>query len=133
VETFDGFKYTLKLGKEEGDSIPVSVAVSAIFPKERSAPADEKPEDKAKLDAEFAAKQTQLTEKLAKEKKFEGRTFLLGKSRVDALLKDRKSLIAEPAPEAPKAEAPKVETPKVEAPKAEAPKVDAPKADTPKS
>jgi hypothetical protein len=129
VETFDGFKYTLKIGKEEGDNVPVAVVVSAIFPKERSVPADEKPEDKAKLDAEFAAKQTQLNEKLAKEKKFEGRMFLVSKGRVDALLKDRKSLLAEapPKPEAPKADAPKVDAPKADAPKADAPKADAPK------
>ena len=134
VETFDGFKYTLKIGKEEGDNVPVAVVVTAVFPKERSVPADEKPEDKAKLDAEFSAKQTQLSDKLAKEKKFEGRMFLVSKGRVDALLKDRKALLAEvpPKPEAPKPEAPKPEAPKPEAPKPEAPKPEAPKPEAPK-
>ena len=134
VETFEGFKYTLKIGKEEGDNVPVAVSVTAVFPKERTAPSEEKPEDKAKLDAEFTAKQTQLNEKLTKEKKFEGRMFLLSKGRVDALLKDRKSLLAEeaPKPEAPKPEAPKSEAPKSEAPKSEAPKPEAPKYEAPK-
>jgi hypothetical protein len=132
VETFDGFKYVLKIGKEEGDGVPVTVAVSATLPKERTVPADEKPEDKAKADSDFAAKQAQLTEKLAKEKKFESRAFSISKGRIDALLKERKSLIAEPPPEAPKAEAPKAEAPKAEAPKAEAPKVEAPKVEAPK-
>jgi hypothetical protein len=133
VETFEGFKYAVKLGKEEGDNVPVAVEVSAVFPKERSVPADEKAEDKAKLDAEFTAKQAQLNEKLAKEKKLEGRIFLIGKSRVEALLKERKSLIAEPPPEAPKVDAPKADAPKADAPKADAPKADAPKADAPKA
>ena len=127
VETFDGFKYVLKLGKEDGDNVPVSVSVSAVFPKERTVPADEKPEDKTKADSDFASKQAQLNEKLAKEKKFEGRSFLVSKGRVDALLRERKALIAEPPAEAPKPEAPKPEAPKLEAPKPEAPKSEAPK------
>ena len=45
-------------------------------PKERTAGKDEKPEDKAKLDEEFKAKQKRLEEKLAAEKKFEGRPYL---------------------------------------------------------
>jgi hypothetical protein len=133
VETFEGFKYTLKIGKEDGDNVPVAVAVTAVFPKERAVASEEKPEDKAKLDAEFTSKQTQLNEKLAREKKFEGRMFLLSKGRVDALLKDRKSLLSEaPKAEAPKAESPKAEAPKAEAPKAESPKAEAPKADSAK-
>jgi hypothetical protein len=132
VETFDGFKYVLQLGKEEGDNLPVSVAVSATLSKERVVPAEEKPEDKAKADSDFAAKQTQLTEKLAKEKRFESRAFLVSRSRLDALLKERKALIAEPPPEAPKPEVPKPEASKPEAPKPEAPKPEAPKPEAPK-
>ena len=71
-------RYELKIGKaERRQSIPCSVAVSANFPKERTPGKDEKPEDKTRLDEEFAAKQKQLEEKLAKEKKFEGRAYLV--------------------------------------------------------
>ncbi|RFC41939.1 MAG: protein of unknown function (DUF4340), partial [Verrucomicrobia bacterium] len=106
LDTFDGFKYELKIGKEEAENYPVFVQVSATLPKARVVAAEEKPEDKTRLDEEFTKTQTQLAEKLAKEKKFEGRGYLLPKFRIDALLKERASLLAEKAapPAAPSAE-----------------------------
>jgi hypothetical protein len=133
LATFDGFKYEVQIGKDEGDNVPVFVQVSASLEKERKAGAEEKPEDKTRLDEEFTKKQKELSEKLSKEKKLEGRGFLLPKFRVDALLKERSALLAEKPPEAPKADAPKVDAPKVDAPKVDAPKVDAPKVDAPKA
>lgn len=127
IATFDGFTYELQLGKEQGENIPVFVSVSAVLPKERTAGAEEKPEDKTRLDEEFTKKQTQLAEKLAKEKKLEGRGFLVAKFRLDALLKERSTLLAEKPAEAPKPEAPANALPKLEAPKLEAPKPEAPK------
>ena len=115
VSTFDGFKYELQLGKEQGENVPVFVQVSGVFAEERIAGADEKPEDKTRLDEEFTKKQTQLAEKLAKEKKLEGRGVLVSKFRVEALLKERSALLADKPADAPKADA--VEAPKVEAPK----------------
>jgi len=131
VATFDGFTYELQLGKEQGENVPVFVKVSGNFAKERTAGADEKPEDKTRLDEEFTKKQAQLAEKLAKEKKLEGRGFLVSKFRVEALLKERSALLAEKPADAPKADAPNA--PKADAPKADAPKADAPKADAPKA
>jgi hypothetical protein len=93
IETFDGFRYELKIGKASGDNYPVLIAVSANFPKERTPGKDEKPEDKTKLDDEFKAKQKTLEEKLAKEKKFEGRPYLIAKFVVEPLLKDRAGLL----------------------------------------
>lgn len=51
--------------------------MAAEFPKERVAGADEKPEDKERLDKEFKEKTEKLTEKLKTEKALEGRTFLV--------------------------------------------------------
>ena len=34
VETFDGFRYALKIGKESGENRPISVKVTATLPKE---------------------------------------------------------------------------------------------------
>jgi hypothetical protein len=93
IETFDGFRYELKIGKASGDNYPVLTAVSANFPKERTPGKDEKPEDKTKLDDEFKAKQKTLEEKLAKEKKFEGRAYLVPKFTVEPLLKERAGLL----------------------------------------
>lgn len=106
IETFDGFRYELTIGKPDGDNYPVLVKVTGNFPKERTPGKDEKPEDKTKLDGEFAVKLKGLEEKLAKEKKFEGRAFVVAKHVVDPLLKERTALLpdkpAEPAtPPAP--------------------------------
>jgi hypothetical protein len=95
IETFDGFKYELKIGKAVGENHPVTVSVSGNFPKERTPAADEKPEDKKRLDDEFAAKQKTNEEKLAKEKKFEGRAYLVAKFTVEPLLKERSALLAD--------------------------------------
>lgn len=94
IETFDGFKYEVKVGKAAGDQSPLQFRVSAAFPKERMAGKDEKPEDKTRLDAEFARKAKESEEKLAKEKKVEGRIYLLAKSVLDPLLKERGEYLA---------------------------------------
>ena len=122
LATFDGFQYELQIGKDQGESVPVFVKVSGTFPKERAPGTDEKPEDKTRLDEEFTKKQAQLAEKLAKEKKLESRGVLVSKFRVEALLKERSSMLAEKPADAPKADAPKADAPKADAPKADAPK-----------
>ena len=98
IETFDGFVYTLKIGKPVGENYPVLVSVTATLPKERTPGKDEKPEDKTKLDQEFQIKQTQLTEKLAKEQKLEPRPYLIAKGTIEQLLKERSALLAAKTP-----------------------------------
>jgi hypothetical protein len=96
LETFDGFTYTVKLGKpQKEENYPLQVTVEANLPKEREVGKDEKPADKEKLDKEFKDKQTKLEEKLKNEKKFEQWTYLVAKWSVDPLLKDRKDLLKE--------------------------------------
>jgi hypothetical protein len=97
--TFDGFSYVLKIGKEKDGNQPVTVAVSAQFAKERTPTKDEKPEDKTKLDEEFKAKIKKFEEKLAAEKKFEGRPFLIAKSSIDSIVKERAALLEEKKPD----------------------------------
>ena len=101
VETFDGFVYELRIGKLMGENYPVMVSVNAELPKERTPAADEKPEDKAKLDQEFQTKQKQLTEKQAKEQKLPNRPYLMAKSTVDQLLKERTALLTPPPTPSP--------------------------------
>jgi hypothetical protein len=131
IETFDGFHYELKIGKPNGDNHPVLVNVSANFPKERSPGKDEKPEDKERLDGEFIVKLKKLEEKLAAEKKMEGRAYLVAKYVVDPLLKDPAALLpdkpaapVQPTTSAPGATPPPitVTTPPVSAP---APRIEA--------
>lgn len=99
IETFDGFTYTLRIGKMSDDKYPVTVAVSASLPAERTISPNETPEGKAKLDEEFASRKKKFEEKLEKEKKFEGRPFLLNKFTVSQMLKNRSDLLkTEPSP-----------------------------------
>ncbi len=106
IETFDGFSYMLKIGKLSGESYPVLITLAANFPKERAPGKDEKEEDKTKLDQEFQTKLKTLEDKLAAEKKIEGQPYLIAKSTIDALLKERTTLLAEKKPEPAAAAAP---------------------------
>ena len=100
-ETFDGFTYVLKIGKPTPDSYPVKLEINATLAKERTPGKDEKPEDKDKLDKEFDANKKKLEEKLAAEKEYEKRVYLMPKSTLDNYVKSRAELLApktEPAP-----------------------------------
>ncbi|HJT80987.1 MAG TPA: DUF4340 domain-containing protein [Chthoniobacterales bacterium] len=99
VETFDNFAYTIRFGKPMADKYPLTVAVTAQLPKERVPASDEKPEDKARLDQEFQAKQKQLSEKLAAEQKLNNQIFLVAKTTLDQVAKPRSALMADkPSP-----------------------------------
>jgi hypothetical protein len=111
IETFEGFTYKLTLTPAkpaDGAATPaadeqlLTVSVTAELPKERKKEADEKPEDAKTRDEAFATRLKTLTEKLEKEKALAGRTFLVSKSTVEALLKERADLVtkAQPAPPA---------------------------------
>ncbi len=95
IETFDNFVYEFRIGKLMGENYPVLVSVKADLPKERTPAADEKPEDKAKLDEEFQEQQKQLTDKLEKEQKLPARPYLIAKTTIEQLLKERSALMAE--------------------------------------
>lgn len=105
IETFDGFTYTAKIGKTsgEGDDHFFQIAMTGNFPKERTPGKDEKPEDKAKLDKEFADNLKKLEERLKADLAYTKRTYVVSKWTIDPLLKERKDLLAEKKEE-PKAE-----------------------------
>jgi hypothetical protein len=118
IETFDGFTYAMEIGKVKDEALPVKLAISATLKKERTPGKDEKPEDKTKLDDEFKAALKKLEDKLAAEKKFESRTYLVEKFTLDSLLKERSALLpdakpdpATPAPGPPPTPAPAAATP----------------------
>ncbi len=95
LETMDGFSYTLNIGKTSGENYPLTLTVRANLPKERVAGKEEKPEDKTKLDKEFADKTKQLEEKLKREKTLEKWTYLVAKWTLDPLLRDRAQLMVD--------------------------------------
>jgi hypothetical protein len=95
IETFDNFKYDIKIGSKTNDSYALTLKVNAQLPKERTPGKDEKPEDKTKLDKEFADSQKKLQEKLTKEKAYENWTYLVSSWTLDSVLKERGQLMAE--------------------------------------
>jgi len=98
LETFDGFAYTVKVGSiaATNDNQYIQLSVSADYPTEREAPEDETPEDKERLDTEFKEKTDKFAEKLAKEKKFEGWTYVVSKWTVENILKNRTDFLKDP-------------------------------------
>lgn len=106
VDTFDDFTYTVKIGKKSGEAYPVTVAVTANFPKERIPAKDEKPEDKTKADKAWADRQKQLDEKLKRDQTYANWTYLMPGWNVDPLLKERKDLLVEKKEEPKPAESP---------------------------
>lgn len=94
LETFDGLTYTLTAGDELDGNTPLTVAVTGNHPRTRAAPEGESDEDKTRLDKEFADNLKRLDEKVAREKAFEGRVFLVPPWTLDALLNPRHEMLA---------------------------------------
>ncbi|HWN97294.1 MAG TPA: DUF4340 domain-containing protein [Methylomirabilota bacterium] len=122
IETFDGFTYTIKLGKMAGseENFTLQMNVIGSFAKERTPGKDEKAEDKEKLDKEFTESHKKLEDKLKNEKQFEKWTYNVAKWSVDNLLKERKDFLAEkkeePKPDEAPGDAPKNEVKPAEKP-----------------
>jgi len=95
AETFDGPSYTLRIGNRRGDNYYLRVAVSGDPRKTRAPAKGEKAEDKAKKDKEFEEYRKKLSEKLERERKLDKWTYLVGKSVVEPLLRDRSQLLPE--------------------------------------
>ena len=97
IETFDGLRYEVKIGKklEDKDDHYMQVAVNGNFPSERTPGKDEKPEDKEKLDKEFKEKLAKQEEKLKNEKAFEQWVYVVPKYTLEPLLKARQELLKE--------------------------------------
>jgi hypothetical protein len=115
LETFDGFTYTIHLTPAKTDKAKpapsesageppaseqflLTVDVTAELAKERKKDEGEKPEDAKSKDMAFAEQQKTLAEKLTKEKAFSGITFEVTKSTVEALLKERATLLTKATP-----------------------------------
>jgi Domain of unknown function (DUF4340) len=97
LKTFDGFSYSIILGKPgPGKARYFQVKVSADFPTTRSPSGDETPEAKRKNDEEFDRKIAALKERLKKEKRFEEWIYLVPDSTVESILKRRDEILAKP-------------------------------------
>ncbi len=93
VVTSDGFEYTINIGAKTNDNYFVAVSMDGKLVRERTPVKDEKAEDKARLDKEFADSLKKLEEKLETEKTFGKWTYLISSWTVDSLLKKRSELL----------------------------------------
>ena len=114
IETEEGFNYSLTFGPMQkpaetspdapaAESYLMTVTVTATIPAERKKEEGEKEEDAKTKDEAFATRKKALEERLAADRKLEGRTFKVSKYTVEALLKKRAELVkaAQPAADAP--------------------------------
>jgi hypothetical protein len=95
AETFDGLSYTLRIGRQVGDNYYVKVAVAGEPRKTRAPKKNEKAEDKAKNDKAFEERRKKLLEQLERESKLDRWVYLVAKSGVAPLLRDRPGLMPE--------------------------------------
>lgn len=99
LETFEGFTYEVNVGTQpDPESFYISVAAKAELPKERTAPAEEKAEDKEKNEKAWKEQQDKLKEKLKGEQSLAGWVYKVAKWTVDSVLKDRSALMVEKKP-----------------------------------
>lgn len=103
AETFDDLTYTIKVAKKPGgDDYYLTVAISGEPPRERRPEKGEKPEDKARLDKQFAEDLKKLDERLKGEKSLAPWTYVVAGKSLEPLLKDRAQLVAAKKPPASK-------------------------------
>jgi uncharacterized protein DUF4340 len=95
ADTFDGPSYTLKIGDRAGDNYYVGIGVTGEPRKTRTPAKGEKAEDKAKNDKEFEERRAKLVEKIEREKKLERWVYLVSKTSLDPLLRERQQLLPE--------------------------------------
>lgn len=96
IETFDRFTYTFKIGhKTPENDYDFNVAVTGDVPTARTPGKDEKPDEKTKLDKEFAEKAKTTQDKLKKEMSLAKWTYLVNTWLVDPFIRDRAQLMVD--------------------------------------
>lgn len=96
IETFDHFTYTFNIGnKTPENDYNLNVTVTAAAPTERTPGKDEKPDDKKRLDKEFADKTKQLAAKFDQEKSLDKWTYVVNSWLIEPMIRDRAQLMVE--------------------------------------
>lgn len=104
AETFDGWVYELQIGKPAPeDRYYVRSSVTGTVANARTPAADEKPEDREKLDKAFGERRAEAAAKLAREQAVGAFTVMVSKSAVEPLLRSRDDLVAVAKPDKPAA------------------------------
>lgn len=96
AETFDSLTYTVKIAKKKSsDDYLLTFNVSGEPPATRLPEKGEKPQDQERRDKEFAENLTKLKERVVREQALAKWTYVIGKSALAPLLKERAQLIAQ--------------------------------------
>ncbi len=99
AQTLDGVTYTLRVGsKTADDRYFISISVSGEPAAARIAGKNETAEEKQKQDKAFAENRARLVERLGREKKLERWTYLVARTAVEPLLRERAQLLQEKKP-----------------------------------
>ena len=94
AETFDNLVYTLKLAKQaKGDDYLVTFTLTGEPSKTRVPEKGEKPQDKERRDKEFAESLKRLEARIAMEKALSRWTYVISKSELEPLLRDRGDMV----------------------------------------
>lgn len=95
AETFDNLTYRIRIAKRKtGDDYQMSFTVSGTPPRKRVPEKGEKPEDKERLDKDFAESLKALEERIASEKALAKWTYVVSSNEVEPLLKSRAEMTA---------------------------------------
>jgi len=96
AETFDALTYTVKLAKKKGgEDYHLTVGITGEPPRARAPEKDEKAEEKERRDKDFAETRKRLEERIAREKALARWTYVMGKSAVEPLIKEREQMVAQ--------------------------------------
>lgn len=99
AETFDKLTYTYKIAKRKtGDDYLVNISVAGEPPQQREAEKDEKPEQKAQRDKDFAESRKRLEMRLAREKVQSQWSYVVEGKQIAPLLKTREQMVAQRKP-----------------------------------
>jgi hypothetical protein len=95
ADTFDNLTYTVRVVKKPGgDDYYLTVALAGEPPRERRPEKGEKPEEKERLDKQFAEDLKRLDERVKREKSFAPWTYVVTAKSLEPLLKGRSQLVA---------------------------------------
>ena len=98
IGTFEGFHYVIQAGDKQGGKMPMTVSVTADYPREREVPEKEDDSVKAQKDKTFAEQLQKLDDKLEKEKALGKWTYLVYSYSLDSVMKKRGDLLKKPEP-----------------------------------
>ena len=96
IKTFDGFDYSLKIGRKTNDNYYLTVHTSATLPKEPAAIKGAKPGKQAAAGTAFQDNLRKLKDKLARESAFDKWVYCVPSWTITPLLKTRSQLLVAP-------------------------------------